>query len=121
MSRDFYNLDELVQKLGRDRRLVEKLVNRGVIPGRRIAGEWRFNEIEITHWLEQDIRSLDDEGLAQFEQSQQNTELRTPNAITELLHPDTCQVPRSFPGRYVRSEARADVPDLIMHCSCTTC
>lgn len=115
MSRDFYNLDELVQKLGRDRRLVEKLVNRGVIPGRRIGGEWRFNEIEITHWLEQDIRSLDDEGLAQFEQSQQNTELQTPNAITELLHPDTCQVPLDAGTRPAVLQALIEVAGRTWH------
>ena len=115
MSRDFYNLDELVQMLGRDRRLVEKLVNRGVIPGRRIGGEWRFNEIEITHWLEQDIRSLDDQGLAQFEQSQQNTELQTPNAITELLHPDTCQVPLDAGTRPAVLQALIEVAGRTWH------
>ncbi len=93
MSRDFYTLDELVLRLGRDRRQVEKLVNRGVIPGRRIAGEWRFNEIEITHWLEMDLRGLDDQGLAQLEQSQQSPELDSQSPIATLLHPDTCQVP----------------------------
>ena len=45
MSREFMTLDELVKLLGRDRRQVEKLVQRGVIPGRRIGGEWRFNDI----------------------------------------------------------------------------
>ncbi len=93
MSREFMTLDELVQLLGRDRRLVEKLVQRGVIPGRRIGGEWRFNEIEITHWLEQDLRDLDDEGLAQLEQSQRSTELDSQSPIQVLLSPETCEIP----------------------------
>lgn len=93
MSRDFLNLDELVKQLGRDRRQIEKLVARGIIPGRRIGGEWRFNEIEITHWLEQDLRGLDDQGLAQLEQSQQSAELNSQSPISALLHPDTCEVP----------------------------
>ena len=93
MSRDFYTLDELVQRLGRDRRQVEKLVNRGVIPGRRVGGDWRFNEIEITHWLEQDLRGLDDEGLAQLEQSQQIVARNSPGSISDLLHLETCEVP----------------------------
>ena len=59
MSREYLTLDELVLRLGRDRRIVEKQVQRGIIPGRRIAGEWRFNETELTHWLEQDLRELD--------------------------------------------------------------
>ncbi|MBL8814188.1 MAG: PTS sugar transporter subunit IIA [Planctomycetaceae bacterium] len=93
MSREFMTLDELVQLLGRDRRQVEKLVQRGVIPGRRIGGEWRFNDIEITHWLEQDLRALDDEGLAQLEQSQRSTELESLSPIQVLLSPETCEVP----------------------------
>lgn len=93
MSREFMTLDELVQLLGRDRRQVEKLVQRGVIPGRRIGGEWRFNDIEITHWLEQDLRALDDEGLAQLEQSQRSTELESLSPIEVLLTPETCEVP----------------------------
>ena len=92
MSRDFYTLDELVQTLGRDRRQVEKLINRGVIPGRRIGGEWRFNEIEIRHWLEQDLRGLDDQGLAQLEQSQQSPELGTQTPISALLQLENCEV-----------------------------
>ena len=89
MSRDFYTLDELVQTLGRDRRQVEKLINRGIIPGRRIGGEWRFNEIEVTHWLEQDLRGLDDQGLAQLEQSQQSSELNELSPIEALLQVET--------------------------------
>lgn len=93
MSRDFLTLDELVQRLGHDRRQIEKLVNRGVIPGRRIGGDWRFNEIEITHWLEQELRGFDDVGLAQLEQSQQSADQPFLSPIAELLHPETCEVP----------------------------
>ena len=93
MSRDFYTLDELALQIGRDRRQVEKLVNRGIIPGRRVGGEWRFNEIEITHWLEQDLRGLDDLGLAQLEQSQQSGDQKLESPIVGLLHPETCEVP----------------------------
>jgi nitrogen PTS system EIIA component len=93
MAREYLNLEELVQRLGRDRRQVEKLVNRGIIPGRRVSGEWRFNEIEITHWLEQELRGFDDSGLAQLEQSQQSGEFRRKSPIAALLHRDTCEVP----------------------------
>lgn len=93
MSRDFYTLDELALQIGRDRRQIEKLVNRGIIPGRRVGGDWRFNEIEITHWLEQDLRGLDDQGLAQLEQSQQSGHPKSQSPIAELLHPETCEIP----------------------------
>mgnify|MGYP003343342573 CR=1 FL=1 len=67
MSREFLNLDEVADWLGRDRRTVEKLVQRGILPGRRIAGEWRFHPAEITHWAEQDLRTLDATELANFQ------------------------------------------------------
>ncbi len=93
MSREFLTLDDLVQRLGRDRRVVEKQVQRGIIPGRRISGEWRFNETEFTQWLEQDLRSFDDQELAQLESSQNSEELEKTSPLQTLLVPDTCQVP----------------------------
>ncbi len=92
MSRDFFTFDDLVQHLGRDRRQVERLVNRGLVPGRKVGGEWRFNPTEITHWLEQELRGLDDSGLAQLEQSRQSPELSA-LPVTSLLLPETCEVP----------------------------
>ena len=56
MANDWYTLDELALQLGCDRHEIEKLANRGRIPGRRVAGEWRFHTIEITHWLVTAIR-----------------------------------------------------------------
>lgn len=115
MSRDFYTLDELVQTLGRDRRQVEKLINRGIIPGRRIGGEWRFNEIEVTHWLEQDLRGLDDQGLAQLEQSQQSSELNELSPIEALLQVETCEVPLDAGTRPAVLQALLEVAGRTWH------
>ena len=60
MSHDWYSLEELAQHLGRDRREIEKLVNRGRIPGRKVGGDWQFHPTEITHWLEQEMREYTD-------------------------------------------------------------
>ena len=115
MSRDFYTLDELVQTLGRYRRQVEKLINRGIIPGRRIGGEWRFNEIEVTHWLEQDLRGLDDQGLAQLEQSQQSSELNELSPIEALLQVETCEVPLDAGTRPAVLQALLEVAGRTWH------
>src|SRR5258708_33145688 len=56
MPHEALSLDELAVQLGRDRRELEKLVQRGRIPGRRVDGEWRFHPAEIRMWLEQEIR-----------------------------------------------------------------
>ncbi len=37
---------------------VSKMALRGRIPARKVGGEWRFNEAEIHHWLEEQIGFL---------------------------------------------------------------
>ena len=93
MSRDFMTIDELIRQLGRNRRSVEKLVSRGRIPSRRVAGEWRFNRSEIRHWLENELRDLDEEALAHVEQTHQSSGLDPRLPITQLISSETVQVP----------------------------
>ncbi|MFK7817664.1 MAG: PTS sugar transporter subunit IIA [Planctomycetaceae bacterium] len=93
MSRDFYTLEELAVQLGQDRRVVEKQVSRGHIPGRRVGGEWRFNKTEISDWLEHQIRSLDEPDLAILERSQQSPEVTERSPVGNLLQLDLVQVP----------------------------
>lgn len=91
MSRDYFNLNELTQYLGRNRREVEKQVSRGLIPGRRVAGEWRFNQTEITSWLEKEMPNFSDSDLATLEQSQENA--GDQDLLSNLLHPNLVLVP----------------------------
>jgi len=91
MSREFLNLEEVAAWLGKDRRTVEKLVQRGILPARRIAGEWRFHTAEITPWAEQDLRTLDATELAAFENSQKSPELDQQSPLKTLLHTETCE------------------------------
>lgn len=93
MSRDFYTLEELARQLGQDRRVVEKQVSRGHIPGRRVGGEWRFNKTEISDWLEHQIQSLSEPDLANLERSQKSPEVSEQSPVGNLLHPDLVQVP----------------------------
>ncbi|MDX1969237.1 MAG: PTS sugar transporter subunit IIA [Planctomycetaceae bacterium] len=93
MSHDWFSLDELAQHLGRDRREIEKLANRGRIPGRKMAGDWQFHPTEITHWLEQEMREYTDRELALIEQTNRSTEFSETNPVSSLLSIDTVQVP----------------------------
>lgn len=93
MSRDYYTIEELTRQLGKERRLVEKQVSRGYIPGRRVAGEWRFNKTEITNWLEQEIPQFNQADLAVLERSQHSTEVASRSPVSSLLHPDLVEVP----------------------------
>lgn len=93
MSREWYSLEELAQQLGRDRREIEKLVNRGRIPGRKIAGDWQFHATEITHWLEQEMREYTDRELAVVEQTNRSLEIDSQTPVASLLKLETVQVP----------------------------
>ena len=93
MSRDWFSLEELARQLGRDRREIEKLVQRGRVPGRKIAGEWQFHPTEITHWLEQEMREYTDRELAILEQTHRSAEFTDPHPIAALLTPETVLVP----------------------------
>ncbi len=93
MSHEIFTLDELARHLGRDRREIEKLVNRGRIPGRKVGGEWVFVQTEITHWLEGEMRAYSSPELAAFESTQQSLELDPVAPVGRALSRDTIEIP----------------------------
>src|SRR4051812_23555410 len=93
MPHDFLSMTQLIERLGRDRREVEKMVSRGRIPGHKVEGEWRFHPAEITHWLEQEIRGYSEDELVAVEASQGSTEGDVEVPVSSLLKPETVQVP----------------------------
>lgn len=93
MSRDYYTLQELTVQLGKERRLVEKQVSRGHIPGRRVGGEWRFNKTEITDWLEREMPGFSATDLAVVERSHPSSEACSSSPVSSLLMPDLVEVP----------------------------
>jgi PTS system nitrogen regulatory IIA component len=93
MPHEFLTLAELAERLGRDRREVEKLVQRGRIPGHKVEGDWRFHPAEVTHWLEQDMRGYTDDELLNVENTQGVTEGDVDLPVSSLLKPETVQVP----------------------------
>jgi PTS system nitrogen regulatory IIA component len=46
---------------------VARLADRGKIPGRKVAGDWRFSPAAIHHWLEERMGLSTDEQLQQME------------------------------------------------------
>ena len=53
------SINEIAQHIGMDAREVKKLADKGVLPGRLIGGEWRFNRMQMLEWLQKDMHSLD--------------------------------------------------------------
>jgi nitrogen PTS system EIIA component len=75
---------------------VQKLAERGSVPGRKIGGQWRFSRGEIHHWLEERIgaageadlehvQGLLDEAAGDFEPATV--------AISRLLLPEAIAIP----------------------------
>lgn len=93
MSRDWYTLDELAAHLGRDRREIERLANRGRIPGHKRSGEWQFHAAEVTQWLEQEMRQYTDSQLADVEKSMDSSEAEAIVPLGSLISLETVQVP----------------------------
>ena len=62
-----FDLAALARYLHLPLKQVTRLAERGKLPGRKVAGQWRFSRSEIHHWLEQRIGASDDEELVQLE------------------------------------------------------
>jgi nitrogen PTS system EIIA component len=93
MSHESISIEELANRLGRDRREVEKLANRGRIPGRKVAGVWQFHPTEIRHWLEHEMRGYSESELAALEEGQRSETNEEDTPILQRLSPETVQVP----------------------------
>ena len=93
MEHESYSLDDLARQLGRDKRELEKLVSRGRIPGRKVNGEWLFNSTEITHWLEQEMRTYSTTELERVEQTHPTTQLDSEHLISSLMPEELMEVP----------------------------
>src|SRR5258708_11785591 len=109
MAHQFLSLDELATQLGRDKRELEKLVNRGRIPGHRVDGQWRFHPAEIRMWLEQEMRGYSTTELAAVEESQRTGATASASPLAGLLLPETVQVPLESRTRHSVLESLLEV------------
>lgn len=67
MTRDDLDLEALARYLHVTPQQVQRMTERGALPGRRIGGEWRFSLPEVHQWLEERIGAADDEDLKAVE------------------------------------------------------
>jgi nitrogen PTS system EIIA component len=67
MDSEIMDLDQLASYLQRDARELDKLANRGRLPGMKVGGEWRFASAEIRYWLETQLPEYTDEQLTALE------------------------------------------------------
>ena len=67
MQHEDFDVASLAAYLHLDPQQVDRLANRGKLPGRKVGGKWRFSPAEIHHWMEERLGVLDDSELAQVE------------------------------------------------------
>lgn len=67
MSHVDFDLNDLSRYLHVTPAQVQKMAERGTLPGRKVAGAWRFPPAEIHHWLEERIGAADDVDLTLVE------------------------------------------------------
>jgi PTS system nitrogen regulatory IIA component len=96
MAQEDFDIDRLAAYLHMMPNAVQKLAERGKLPGRRIGGDWRFSAAEIHHWLEDRIGLSDDIGLVHMESALDHasdvTEIEQVS-ISDLLKPEAIEIP----------------------------
>jgi len=88
MGQADFDVDELAKYLHVLPQKVVRLADRGQLPARRVAGQWRFSRAEVHHWLESrigasdcDIELAEMEGVLERHATPDATEI----AISDLL------------------------------------
>ena len=96
MSYRDFDVESLAQYLHLTTAQVQRMSDRGKLPGRKIAGEWRFSQADIHHWLEDRIGLSDEEELADVEGTLRRAHGVTAEplpSIVELLPVEAIAVP----------------------------
>ncbi len=63
------SLEEFARHVGIDVRDVWRMADRGILPGQKIGGQWRFNRARVTEWLQQEMQTLDETRLIAVERA----------------------------------------------------
>lgn len=94
MADNDFDIDGLAKYLHITPQQVERLASRGNLPGRRVAGQWRFSTAEVHHWLEDRMGLLEDQQLAEMEGvlARADNQPIEEVLIASLLHPDTIRM-----------------------------
>lgn len=96
MSEENFDLDSLAAYLHLSVAQVARLAERGKLPGRRIAGQWRFSQAEIHHWLEEQIGVSAEDELLRVEnvlQASAGPDAGEQVSIAAMLPPEAIKIP----------------------------
>jgi len=94
---EILDVEQAASFLSRDPREVGKLASRGLLPGRKVNGEWRFARAEIAHWLETRLHEYGEDALRALESAHAP---ETPEPLlANLLSETTTAVPLGAASR----------------------
>lgn len=95
MPDDDFDIAGLADYLHISAAQVAKMADRGQLPARRVAGQWRFSPSEVHHWLEQRIGALDELELGQLETALERSAPPAAEAVSigELLPLEAIAIP----------------------------
>lgn len=88
-------LAEIAEHIGMDARDVKLLADRGVLPGRLIGGEWRFNRFQMLEWLQREMHTLDQRHVQNLDRAMSKTDDEA--VISNLLATEAIDM--SLPAR----------------------
>jgi len=96
MAYEDFDIDSLAAYLHLTPHQVTRLADRGKLPGRKVAGKWKFSKAEIHHWLEEQIGLSDEDELVEVEDVLQRSagpERKQEICLAEMLPLEAIAVP----------------------------
>jgi len=96
MPADDFDVNSLAAYLHLSPQQVMRLADRGKLPGRKVAGQWRFSRAEIHHWLEDRIGLSEEDNLVDVEgvlRAEAGPDTQEEIVIAELLPPEAIEIP----------------------------
>jgi PTS system nitrogen regulatory IIA component len=90
---------------------VARLADRGRLPGRKVAGQWRFARADILHWMEQRIGLTDEDDTVDVHTVLQPTASEEDISIAALLPQEAIGVPFQARTRNSVFAAMADLAE----------
>jgi PTS system nitrogen regulatory IIA component len=96
VAADDFDIESLAAYLHLTPQQVTRLADRAKLPGRKVAGQWRFSQAEIHHWLEDRIGLSEEDDLVDVEdvlRSDAGAERDEQISIAELLPPEAVEIP----------------------------
>jgi PTS system nitrogen regulatory IIA component len=91
---------------------VSRLADRGRLPGRKVAGKWRFSRAEIHHWLEDRIGLGDEDELVDVQgilEAGAKAGPEEPIVIAEMLPTEAIAVPLAARTRHAVFRAMVEL------------